>query len=265
MKDEDADATFYLATGSLLAIALGFALIPLRSLTSASNLAFPFIALTIAVAEFGGRGAALATALTSALSLDFFLTQPYLRLTIHEKQDIIAFVELAVCGLIAAAFRSQRGRNLEALTISRKQLDLLHSALKGVPEAAALEPQLANVLEVSRDALPLAGAAVRDPRGYLLASSTPSDGQRPVPETILEPDSLLPANVGGGRIPRRGAPLPEDGGRIAITLGSERLGWLDVWGNGARAGVEARHVLSDLARLFAMRLAAPGGGPDGPR
>jgi hypothetical protein len=265
MKDEDADATFYLATGPLLAIALGFALIPLRSLTTASNLAFPFIALTIAVAEFGGRGAALATAVTSALSLDFFLTQPYLRLTIHEKQDTIAFLGLAGCGLIAAAFRSQRGRSLAALTISRKQLDLVHSALKGLDEGTPLEPQLTNVLEVSRDVLPLAGAAVRDRRGYLLASALPSDGQRRLPETILEPDSLLPASGGSRKIPRRGAPLPEVGGRIAITRGSQGLGWLDVWGNGARAGVEARHVLSDLARLFAIRLAALEPGTNNPR
>ena len=43
------------------------------------------------VAEFGGRWPAVATALASALSLDFFLTQPYLHLAIDDKHDIIAF------------------------------------------------------------------------------------------------------------------------------------------------------------------------------
>ena len=62
---------------------------PLRTYTTASNFAFVFVALTIVVAEMGGRAAAVVTALVSALSLDFFLTQPYMRLTIHEKHDVI--------------------------------------------------------------------------------------------------------------------------------------------------------------------------------
>ena len=83
--------------------ALGIA--SMREMTAASNFAFLFVALTILVAELGGGRAAVATALSSALSLDFFLTRPYLRLTIADKHDIIAFVGLATCGLIAAACR----------------------------------------------------------------------------------------------------------------------------------------------------------------
>jgi len=67
------------------------------------------------------------TAVSSALSLNFFLTQPYLRLTIHSKDDIVAFCGLAVCGLIAASFGS-RGKRVRALSEARKQLDLLHAA-----------------------------------------------------------------------------------------------------------------------------------------
>jgi len=67
------------------AILLGAALVPLRGYTTASNFAFAFVALTIVVAEMGGRGAAVATALCSGLSLDFFLTETYMKLTIAEK------------------------------------------------------------------------------------------------------------------------------------------------------------------------------------
>ncbi len=45
--------------------------------------------------------------MASTLSLDFFLTQPYLRLEIEGKHDIIAFVGLAGCGLLAAALASR--------------------------------------------------------------------------------------------------------------------------------------------------------------
>ncbi len=125
-------ASCFCVVGSAAAIVLGFALVPLRDLTSASNLSFAFMALTIVVAEYGGRRAAVATALCSALSLDFFLTRPYLRLTIVDKHDIVAFLGLGVCGLIAAALGSQRGRRTASLKSAMRQLDLLNTAVEGL-------------------------------------------------------------------------------------------------------------------------------------
>lgn len=104
------DRTFYLSLGPFAAILLGMALIPLREAVIASNFTFPFIILTIFVAEYGGRPAAIATALVSALSLDFFLTKPYLRLTMEGKHDITAFLGMAACGLVAAALAERRSR-----------------------------------------------------------------------------------------------------------------------------------------------------------
>lgn len=109
--NSDADRLIYLATGPLVAILLGIALIPLREDVIASNFTFPFIILTIVVSEFGGRPAAVTTALVSALSLDFFLTKPYQRLTISGKHDITAFLGLAACGLVAASLGSRRNRS----------------------------------------------------------------------------------------------------------------------------------------------------------
>ena len=106
----DNESLFYFALGPLAAIMLGFGLIPARDVVMASNLTFPFIILTIVIAEYGGRRAAVVTALVSALSLDFFLTKPYLHLTIHEKHDVTAFLGLAACGLVAAALGSRRAR-----------------------------------------------------------------------------------------------------------------------------------------------------------
>jgi K+-sensing histidine kinase KdpD len=105
---EDSEALFYTAAGPIAAIVIGAALTPLRELTPAANFTFVFIALTIVVAELGGRAAGVLTALVSALSLDFFLTRPYLRLQMDSKHDLIAFIGLAVCGLIASALAAHR-------------------------------------------------------------------------------------------------------------------------------------------------------------
>jgi hypothetical protein len=124
--NDDEDQLFYLGLGPMAAILLGGALTPLRGVTVASNFTFAFLALTIAVGEFGGRVPALATALVSALSLDFFLTRPYMRLAIHDKNDLVAFLGLAACGLLAAFLGSPR-RERDA---ARKRLLLVDRALR---------------------------------------------------------------------------------------------------------------------------------------
>src|SRR2546422_10391409 len=104
------DSQVLVALGGLGAIALGIMLIPFRTVTAAANLAFVFLIFTIVVAELGGRTAGLVTAVGSALSLNFFLMEPYLTLTITKPDDIIAFVALARSRLVAAAFGPQRAR-----------------------------------------------------------------------------------------------------------------------------------------------------------
>ncbi len=113
MREAD-EVRVWMIVGAGGSLVLAIALIPLRTLTAASNLAFVFLAFTIIVAELGGRAPALLTALVSAMSLNFFLTEPYLTLTITKTDDIIAFVALAACGLIAAAFGKRRERWSEA-------------------------------------------------------------------------------------------------------------------------------------------------------
>ena len=74
------DSEMLAALGGLGAIVLGIMLVPFRTLTAASNLAFIFLIFTIIIAELGGRAAGLVAAVVSALSLNFFLTEPYLTL-----------------------------------------------------------------------------------------------------------------------------------------------------------------------------------------
>ena len=104
------DIRAWTVTGALGAMALAVALIPLRTTVSASNLAFAFLALTIVVAELGGRTPALVTALVSAMSLNFFLTEPYLTLAITKVDDVVAFFALIGCGRRSGRARRSRAR-----------------------------------------------------------------------------------------------------------------------------------------------------------
>jgi hypothetical protein len=251
----DDDHLFYLSAGPLAAIALGVALMPLRGVTTAANLSFAFMALTLVAAELGGGRAAILTALVSALSLDFFLTEPYLRLAIDDKHDVVAFLGLAVCGLIVASLASQRAARIAALTKMRAHRELLHEALVRWHPTLPLEPQLARVLRGACDVLPLSAAVVRDDRGNVLACSSDEAGARPLPTAIVDPEA-----------PSVAGPLPEAGGRIPLPAGAHRTAWMDVWGDGGHAGLESRRAVADVARLVGLILAGYGyAAPERPR
>lgn len=236
MKD-DANDLLTMSVGAGGAIFLGMALTPLRGLTPAANFTFVFMAFTILVAELGGRGAAVATALTSALSLDFFLTEPYLRLTIASKHDLIAFLGLASCGLIAAFFHGRR----EELAVRSRHLALVDNILARVEKGEAFGPADKGVFESVLAALPLAGLVLRDSQGGLVMAAGGAEAR------------LAPT---GGFEADRPGPLPTEGSRLGLVAGGRTVGSLDVWGNGREAGSAERSILTILARVLAARLTA---------
>ena len=253
MANED-DNIVYMAVGVIGAILLGMVLTPLRDLTPASNFAFPFMALTIAMAELGGVRATVATALTSALSLDFFLTRPYLRLTIEGKHDVIAFLGLAACGLTAAAFSSRRSRRTAASIAARRDLDLLHEALDLAEAAGPIQPAIARVLDAARTALPVSALIARDRHGRVVAASGVGP-EAAAPGRVLRSDLLLTDDLDARELSRRDPPLPADGGRLALMAGDRQVGWLDVWGDASPASAEARRTLCAVGRLAGTLLA----------
>ncbi len=248
------DDLAYLSLGAFASVLLGIALIPLRDFTTASNLTFPFLALTIALAELGGPRAALGTALVSALSLDFFLTRPYLQLVIEGKHDILAFLGLAACGLVAAAFSARRRSRIAALESERALLRLFHDSVSHLQEPGSIETVVARTVETARTSLAVSALVVRDAQDRIVAASRGAE-QLGVPTQILRPDTLLSVAGATHSVPRVGLPLPEEGGRLPILIRQQQVGWLDVWGNGASASAEARHTLSDVGQLIGRLLA----------
>jgi hypothetical protein len=256
MQEDRDESLLILGTGPLAAILLGLALVPLRDFTSASNLGFAFMAWTILVAEYGGRRAAVITALCSALSLDFFLTKPYLHLTIVDKHDIIAFVGLAVCGLIAAALGSQRGKRIAFLTGTREQLEMLHAAIGGLGSSEPLASRLGAILDAAIVVCPIAGAVVRDAQDRVLAATDEGHVAKGTPNQILVMNTLLPPGSGEDNLPH---PIPAAGARLALAVGNRQFGWLDLWGNGVPASAQLRRSLGDTAQILIYHL--PGGSP----
>jgi hypothetical protein len=211
-----------MAVGALGAIGLGIALIPLRSVTSASNLAFAFLIFTVVIAEVGGRAAGLTTAVVAALSLNFFLTEPYLTLTIDRPDDIVAFAALAVSGLIVAAFGRRRARSAERADSTRRDLD----GLARLGDGLVGGQPLATALEDLRRTFGLGGIVLRLGE-RLLAAVPASHAALPAPATTLERRTLVATEALQVRYGPRGLRLPDGGGRVRLGPPAEPL-WIDL-------------------------------------
>ncbi len=240
MRDKT-ETLFYSSIGPMAALLVGVAFIPLRGLTPASNLTFAFLVLTIVAGELGGGWAAVTTALTSALSLDFFLTRPYLKLAIQDKDDLIAFAGLTVCGLVAAAFAARRGEGIRA----QRQLQLLRSVLRRLDQPVPLESRVAGALDDCHQRLPVAGIRVRDLQDRVIGRVGRTSSARSTLQLDLEMLQTEPA-----------LSLPLDGALIALSMEGQQVGWLEVWGAGVRSGLETRQTLAAIAHALAAALAA---------
>ena len=249
----------WLVTGTVGAIVMGMLLTLARDLTSASNLAFVFLMWTIVVAEAGGRSAALATAVISALSLNFFLTKPYFSLSIESPHDLLAFVALAMCGVVAAAFGQRRHRAAATLSDVRAHLDVIDQISRTLDSDAQPRDRLTTALELIQRFFGLGGVVLRDGKGQVLAaidtagvlnlSSTPRE---------LAPDTVLVADAHRHRFGPRGLRLPAEGGRIPVLRQGRLVATLDLWEQG-ETGLdhEQYRVLMLIARLLATEVVSP--------
>lgn len=214
----------WLPFGVLGAMALGVALIPQRDATSASNLAFVFLAFNIVVAELGGALPALVTALVSAMSLNFFLTEPYLTLSINKTDDLIAFLALAGCGLIAAAFGSRRERWSRTARRAHEELTTLRHLVDQVRGQAPLDRVLGDLARV----FGFRALALRDGSGRVVAVSPAEAGISARPDAEITLDSALPAGATYHRFGPDGLRLPEGGGRLRLETDRGPME-LDLW------------------------------------
>ena len=243
----DDRGSVWFVIGVVTAIALGIVLTPLRTTTTASNLAFIFIALTIVVAEMGGRGPGLATAVISALSLNFFLTEPYLSLEIDKPGDVAAFVALMACGLIASAFGKRRVRTAEQVVEARGDLEVLARTASSL---SAREP-VEQILEELRRFFGLGGVVLRHADERLVAAAPSSHATLPVPPTELDPATLVGSDVLVHRLGRSGFRIPERGGRLRLP-GRETL-LIDLWeGNPEGLSLDQRRALAVAIHMIAL-------------
>jgi K+-sensing histidine kinase KdpD len=96
--------------GAMFLLIFSMALVPMRDFLGAANVAIILLLGVQLVALLGGIRGGVVGALVAALSFDFFFTEPYLRLVIADRRDIITMVLLLAGGLLTSMLHHQGNR-----------------------------------------------------------------------------------------------------------------------------------------------------------
>ena len=138
-----------LVLGGVAPIAVGAALVGLRGHIQNANVALILVVVVVGAAAIGGRLAGATSAVISALTFDFFHTQPYLRLTIDTADDVETTMLLLVVGLLVGHITARAMRARASAAGSSVEIRRIHE----VAERAARGEEVAQVLEAAQSEL----------------------------------------------------------------------------------------------------------------
>ncbi len=124
--------------GALLPIVVAALLIPFRATFAATAAALVLIAVVVGVSAPGDRVSGYLATISSTLSFDVFLTEPYGRLAITHRPDLETAVCLFVVGIAVTELSVRSRHHRVTATEEADHLTLLHSvselAASGAPE-----------------------------------------------------------------------------------------------------------------------------------
>jgi hypothetical protein len=151
----DHESDLVAAAGGLVTVAVAAALVGLRDVTASANLALALVVVVVVVAALGGRAAGAVAAVAAAVSFDFFLTEPYLSLTIDARDDVETTVLLLVVGLAVGSIAARGRQAQRAATEARSEIARVHElaelSASGAPGAEVLahaQHELAELLSL---------------------------------------------------------------------------------------------------------------------
>ena len=116
-EEVDGEGVAWAAAGFVASLLIGVMVEPFRNTVGLENVALGYLLVVVVTAAVGGRAAGLISALSAALSYDFFLTTPYHSLRIDSVAQVITVALLFGTGLVASlAGRARRRQTVEADT-----------------------------------------------------------------------------------------------------------------------------------------------------
>jgi K+-sensing histidine kinase KdpD len=233
-------------------IVLCAALSLVRGAVDNTNAALVLVLVVVGVAATGRRLPGVVAALVSTGAFDFFLTAPYLRFAIADRDDIETAVLLVLIGL-AVTEVALWGRRQQARSSSRE------GYLAGVVTAARLA---ASGTESAAGLVELVGRQIADLLDLDACRFDPSDEPSTVDRPRLEPDGGITWRGHAVDVRREGLPV-HDEIELLVRSGGAILGRYLLISTSAvrRPDIERRLVVVTLADQVGAALSMRRTGP----
>jgi hypothetical protein len=126
-------------------IAAAAALVSVRGHLAATNVVLILVLFVLLGAEIGGRAAGMVSALTAAISFDFFFTQPYSSLKIDNAADIETTLLLLAVGLAIGEIAVRADRIRYAVGGHRRELNRVHRVARLAADGETVEDLVSAV------------------------------------------------------------------------------------------------------------------------
>lgn len=239
-------AQFWTAIGAVAPIAICALLVPLRAQIDNANMALVFVVIVVAVAAAGGSTAGAVTAVSSVAAFDFFLTKPYLQLTIASRDDLETTVLLLVVGLAVGQLAARERR-------SRRSAEAASGEIRRIYRVAALAATGDQVEDVMLAAEAELTELLRLRSCRFEAPPFLTQYQR------LERSGAVPSPDHHFHLRAEGFELPPEGAELPVLGRGHVLGRFVLEPSPGRgASLEERVVAIAIADQVGAALAAPG-------
>ena len=137
MRDTDLDPRVGAALGGLSAVVLAAALVPLREELAGEALALLLVLPVLLGAVTGGRVGGAVSAVCATIGFDFFLTQPYLSMTINSADDVETAVLLLIVALVVGTVAAGGQRSATKAQAGHTGLESIHRVAEVVASDAS--------------------------------------------------------------------------------------------------------------------------------
>jgi hypothetical protein len=239
-----------LVFGGIAPILVAAAMVAIRDDIVATNAALVLVLIVVAASVIGGGWAGALAALTATLSFDYFLTQPYLSLTITSSDDAETTVLLLVIALAVGYLTARTKRSRAAERRGRDEIARIHRLAELVAHGRDSTAVLMAAQDELSSLLELKACRFETPPYVALLARLERNG------TLSGP--LPGSKVAHRRFARGGFELPEDGVELPVlTRGSQVGRFVLEPTSGIGTSLEQRVVAVALSDQVGAALSSP--------